>query len=60
MLSSFLLASGGRLSQPTPMDLLALQRRLSGDSPPKVAVIRNGLVWIVDYVPSPPPPQEPV
>jgi hypothetical protein len=55
MLSSFLLTGGGRLAQPTQMDLLALQRRLAGEEAPKVAVVRNGVVWLVSYVPSPPP-----
>jgi hypothetical protein len=55
MLKNFFLGGGGRLAAPTQMDFLALQRRLAGEPAPKVAVIRNGLVWIVDYVPSPPP-----
>jgi hypothetical protein len=55
MLSHFLLGGGGRLAGPTQMDFLALQRRLAGEEPPKVAVVRNGVVWLVSYVPSPPP-----
>jgi hypothetical protein len=51
---SFLLGGGGRTAVPTAMDLAALRRRLAGEPSPKVAVIRDGLVWTISYVPSPP------
>jgi hypothetical protein len=48
---------GGRLAAPTPNDLEMLRQHLLGEEP-MVALKHGGLIWMVQFRPSPPQPPE--